>query len=43
MFSNKRSHVLKKLIVRVSMYDLLLPTSIKSLKIFFHKIHIQWI
>ena len=38
MFSNKSLHVLKKLIVCVSMYDLLLPTSIKGLKTFSYKI-----
>ena len=38
MFGQKSSHVLKKLIARVSTHDLLLPTSIKELKIFLHKI-----
>ena len=38
MFCNKKLHVLKKFIVHVSTYDLLLPTSIKELKIFLHKI-----
>ena len=37
MLSNESSHVLKKLIVQLSMYDLLLPTNIKKLKIFLHK------
>ena len=32
MFSNKSSHILKKLIVYVSMYDLLLTTIIKGFK-----------
>ena len=32
MFSNKNSHILKRLIVYVSTYDLFLPTSIKGLK-----------
>ena len=44
MFSNKSLHILKKFIVHVSAYDLLLPTSINGLKIFFHKIQcIEWI
>ena len=38
MFSNKSSHVLEKLIVRVSTYELLLPTTIKGLKILLHEI-----
>ena len=38
MFSHKSSYVLKKLIVRVTTYDLLLPTSINGLKIFLNKI-----
>ena len=38
MLSNKGSHLLKMLIVRKSMYNLLLPTSIKRLKVFFSKI-----
>ena len=39
MFSNKSSHTVKKLIVHVSRYELLLQTSIKGLKIFLHKIY----
>ena len=38
MFSNKSSHVLKKVIVSVNTYDLLLPTIINGLKIFSHNI-----
>ena len=38
MFSNKSSHVFKKLIVHVSTNGLALPTSIKGLKTILHKI-----
>ena len=38
MFSNKSSHILKKLIACVSLHELWLLTSINWLKIFFHKI-----
>ena len=38
MFSNKSLHVIEKLIISVIAYDFLLPTSIKELKIFLHKI-----
>ena len=34
MFSNKSLHILKKLILHVRLYGLLLPTSIKGLEIF---------
>ena len=38
MFSNKSSHILKKLIVPVSMYELFLPTDIEELKMFLNEI-----
>ena len=38
MVSNKSSHLLKKLVVSVIIYDLWLLISIKELKIFWHKI-----
>ena len=37
MLNNRSLLVLKKIIGSVSTYDLLLPTSIKELKIFLHK------